>query len=364
MRAQLVEVLKAGGWRREAKELLTKTLAEEGVEAAGISGHDDARKVLDLGWAWHEDYSESPPISAQEQRLLGLLNADPELVEQMRAEAEAKVGLSEVPIVLGCSTPAHWIVRDHEEERVRFYGCVLTLQRVADAICPGGEASTQDATGAIRFRDFALGEVEQLRQVASRGERLARFWIMAGGLGETEGYFNYNNPDGDCYCPQPCDERVDLLIDTREVAEWEASTYDVRIAGTLRLLLQIAKTGNPCLRKCRVPSGIAAHWDYLLEEREADAPECGTFYLAERGGSTCGRAVCKQNYTLLQNEKRALWQRAEELAEADFKAAGSPGAFVAVWEKARQAAGDDPKQALLHLRELLRSSPHKERGKM
>lgn len=66
-----------------------------------------------------------------------------------------------------------------------------------------------------------------------------------------------------------------------------------------------------------MPKGLKSHLDFLNGERETDVPECGTFYIAERDGKTCGRSTCKKSNGVLQGHHDGFVKKARKARLAE-----------------------------------------------
>ena len=231
------------------------------------------------------------------------------------------------------------------------------LQGLADQVCATASwPARRHPASALRFGGFRLRDVDTLRTVVSRGERVARYWIDAGPPGRPEGTYNYSMPDEDFYCELPPDEEVDLCVTTDALRQVGTHEHDYYVWEAFCQLVDEARSAKPRLRRCRVPRPWTQHVDHELGEVAEDAPQCGTFYITDKDAHTCGRPVCKQNYTKLQNLEMEKKDRTRDIAWREWQKAGAPGHFDKLWER----AGED----LLHFRAFPESTRPSQNGKM
>lgn len=357
----LVEVLKAGGWEQDAQEVLSGMLTEHGAFAAALAGDGQARKVVNLwersedeatGW-YREEYRVSARVSAGECALLAILNADRELVEKHLAECEA-ASTETGKDTTECRLPGT-LVLGSETRKAEFYQSVLFLQRMAELICEG--RYSESSSGDLRFHDFALRDIDVLNRVVSRGESHPLYYIDAAPFGGGEGTYNYNMPEEDFYCPLPPNERVDLLVCRLELLREGTSPPDRRIWEAFRQLMDMARTDRQHLRRCSVPRSPTRRLDFLLGEAAEDSPVCGCFYIAQRGGRTCGSYRCKKNFTHPEELPFELQKRVPCIAKWEWRKADTRVSFDKLWGKVE--AHDDPKEMLFHFRKALGESLRK-----
>ncbi len=371
---QLADVLKAGGWQTDAEDLINKALRERGVGVAARLGHDDALHILRIANPfWMEDRTGEHAkanklpkfLSPEDRRLLHILNADRKLVKRIAAEWQA-IADSEDPNVLSgaVTTFGGWQDGRYWEDWAEFYRCVLILQSIAHRITEADYRRASDTQ--LTLPGFCMADIDALRRVLRTGAAHRRHEIGALPPEGDESWPNDFDPSGLYYPSLPPETRVDLCVYTTpfRLSDYECESdrdhftawRNQFIWEAFGQLVAAARTEVTKLRKCQVPRGLERHRDYLLGERNKDASECGTFYITIKDAHTCGRPTCKKSYTALQHlgfTKDQLWERAKKLAEREFRKADVRGEFLKLWQQVKH---DDPKQTLLHFRELLRAS--------
>ena len=251
---------------------------------------------------------ESPGREAlvKEHRLLAILRADPEIVAWRARElrAEYAEGLEEMTRGLTLGFPSQVVALG---ERAEFYESVLVVQRIAAQV---GEGPGQGGTGdELRFRDFTVSDVALLGKVLARGETCEGH-VVEGSTPDGGGWLNFADPDGECYHPLPPAHRVDLCISS---PPWGMCDFPPErwIEESISLLVGCACRDQPRLRRCQMPQGSTDHLDFRLGVREEDVATCGSYYIPARSASTCGRPICQQNHTRLDNLEQELGARAQ-----------------------------------------------------
>jgi len=349
----LLEAYRAAGLKREATELLGQTLEEQGVMAAAALGEDTAGAVVALMIADGIGEEDLRTLTEPEARLLGMLNADSEKIAQMIDEFEAAMVTATVDDESVSSIWAALIADQHIKPFIEFYRCVLTLQRIADLICEGKYSCTEQ--DELRFPGFEFDEAALLRKTVAEWDYFEREDIIWRSPGEEDTWHTLD-PNSVEYVElspgepvQLCVSKIAPLIRPQRIPSirniWEA--FDV--------LVRAARSDKPLLYKCTMPRGYETHIAYLSGEKSEDAPKCGTFYIPRRSAKTCGRAVCQQNYTRLDQHglDEELWRRAENVARRKFEQADVEGAFADFWDGTEP---ESPRQAVLDFRRRLASS--------
>ncbi len=369
---QVKAVLRAGGWEREAKDLANTALQERGVGVAARLGHEDALDVWRIAntfWMGNRigEYAgaKNLPVSllSAELRLLLILNADRELVRRIAREWQSIADSGDWDVLCDAARTFSGVGPEKPswEHLAQFYHCVLLLQVVADHIAASDYCSLRN--GFLSFPDFTVGDVGVLRAVLLRGAPQKRHEVGAAPLGAEQPWEETFQLEISERPPLPQDMRVELCVcsppmrasDDDIIYDWQstARVRDELIWAAFDQLVAAARTEVTKLRKCQMPRGLERHRDYLLGESKDDAPKCGTFYITIKDAHTCGRPACKKSYTALQHLEYTddqLWERAKQLAEREFHKADVRGEFPKLWQQAKE---DDPKQTLLHFRELL-----------
>ena len=346
-------------WSR-LKELQRRALAEGQTLAASFTAHEGAEAYYHLEGAYgrvdsfeslYEDTREEETDPA-EARLLAICRADPdsvgreiEMIDQHLARGDEE-GLS-----------AEWWT-----ELVRssyYWRRVLVLQRMAAILCSYRQSGEGDGAvlvewaerddslykypeGEVRLPGFPLEDVDILRQVVVGGEVLLRTRVEAGPLGDASRHYHRDSNGGYWDTDRSLDEDVELppdeevalcLVPYRElppdVPQGWCLIWDV-----LTQLQHFAYWDEPRLRRCMMLDGFEAYLDCCLEGREEEAEICARYYIAQKDTATCGRAVCVQNYTRLDNLQAELEERARKRARRLWRQAGRPGVFETLWEKA------------------------------
>ncbi len=357
----LVRAYEAAGQKREAKELLGQTSEEIGVMAAAGLGEEGAAAVVELMIADGVGEEALRTLTEPEARLLGMLNADSEEVIQMIAEFEAAMATATLG---GESVSSIWallIADQHTKPFIEFYRSVLTLRRMGEIICAEDYVSSPD--GELRFCDFEFADATALRKLVYEWDYFEREDIIWRSPGEEDAWCTLD-PDSVDYVELSPDEPVQLCV-SRIAPLIRPMRMPIarRIWEAFDVLVRAARSDKRPLHKCTMPRGFKAHLAYLSGETSEDAPKCGTFYISPRSAKSCGRAVCQQNYTLLQEHglDEELWERAENVARCEFRQADVEGAFCEFWDRTEP---DSPRQAVLDFRKRLESSRRNGPSKM
>ena len=110
-------------------------------------------------------------------------------------------------------------------------------------------------------------------------------------------------------------ETVDLCISRKRLFRHDANAADQLISGAFSQLVSAARQDSPRLRKCTMPEGLLGRLDFKAGRRQEDVPDCGAFFIAKKGGHTCGRERCRKAYRVLGDDYQL------ELAQQDRRAA-------------------------------------------
>ena len=289
---------------------------EDGVEAAARAGHPQAVAVLALespqwmgGGEQHLRGAEgqSPGPQNPEDRLLAILNAPREILAQMERDYQCeRHDDSEERVRILPLFGGGW--DEQLERRSDFYCCIRILQRIGDLFCAGDycvSADNDTVFPGFSSHDLAILDIT-LRRAEEEMGRLVSDRRQTTGDDDDQGSTSVT-----------VRKNLSLVVPARATRILEGMTQNRWIWEAFDQLTRAAREGRPKLRKCQMPRGLTGHIDHLLGRRKKPVPKCGTFYIARKDASTCGRARCQKAYRRLRDEHEvelAKKNRASELA--------------------------------------------------
>ncbi len=324
---------------REALDAhLKDVLIEDGVPLAAHLGHENAAAVLQLEEPLHRfqaaaDEEKGKFAGFAEEFFLDMLNADAQIVRWRARE----LGMQDAPDRWrpGQAVPADALRRSVEgqgpsvarEHLVEFYTCVSALGHLARLVCAaegsfGGEP--------IYVRGLPRREVEVLRNWVKQGECEERHYIALhrpsahaeppqgkrDGVppqyvvdilcewvlnGTSPGQPGAPNASEATYDSLPPDSHLDFSIATIRSARNPVLPQYLWVATAFAWLVGAARHSQPDVRRCGMPSPWGGLTAYIRDESIDDYPRCGAFYMTDDGAHTCGRPICQQNQTRMNN---------------------------------------------------------------